>query len=111
MFLSASRSAARTFLSACPLILAAILRFGLPDKERMVGTSASSALPAMSSGRGFALVGFSFADYLPMIACASVVATGNVAGGASAAFNGFARAFGSCSALAEACLDALSGLR
>ena len=79
-------------------ILGAILRFERLDKERMVSTLGFFGFAGnVFKVAGFAFVGFSFADYLPMIACASVAAIlGNVAGrrllgGISTA--GFARAF------------------
>ena len=98
-------------------ILGAILRFERLDKERMVGTLGFFGFAGnVFKVAGFALVGFSFADYLPMIACASVAAIlGNVAGrrllgGISSA--GFARAFRVMLGLLALKLvwDALSGL-
>lgn len=98
-------------------VLGAILRFERLDKERMVGTLGFFGFAGnVFKVAGFALVGFSFADYLPMIACASVAAIlGNVAGrrllgGISTA--GFARAFQVMLGLLAMKLvwDALSGL-
>ena len=98
-------------------ILGAILRFERLDKERMVGTLGFFGFAGnVFKVAGFALVGFSFADYLPMIACASVAAIlGNVVGrrllgGISSP--GFARAFRVMLGLLALKLvwDALSGL-
>ena len=98
-------------------VLGAILRFERLDKERMVGTLGFFGFAGnVFKVAGFALVGFSFADYLPMIACASVAAIlGNVVGrrllgGISSA--GFARAFRVMLGLLALKLvwDALSGL-
>ena len=79
-------------------ILGAILRFERLDKERTVGTLGFFGFAGnVFKVAGFALVGFSFADYLPMIACASLATIlGNLLGrrllgGISSA--GFAAAF------------------
>ena len=98
-------------------MLGAILRFERLDKERMVGTLGFFGFAGnVFKVAGFALVGFSFADYLPMIACASVAAIlGNVVGrrllgGISSA--GFATALRVMLGLLALKLvwDALSGL-
>ena len=79
-------------------ILGAILRFERLDKERTVGTLGFFGFAGnVFKTAGFVLVGFSFADYLPMIACASLATIlGNLLGrrllgGISSA--GFAAAF------------------
>ena len=79
-------------------VLGAILRFERLDKERTVGTLGFFGFAGnVFKTAGFVLVGFSFADYLPMIACASLATIlGNLLGrrllgGISSA--GFAAAF------------------
>ena len=79
-------------------ILGALLRFERLDKERTVGTLGFFGFAGnVFKTAGFVLVGFSFADYLPMIACASLATIlGNLLGrrllgGISSA--GFAAAF------------------
>ena len=79
-------------------ILGALLRFERLDKERTVGTLGFFGFAGnVFKTAGFVLVGFSFADYLPMIACASrATILGNLLGrrrlgGISSA--GFAAAF------------------
>ena len=79
-------------------VLGAILRFERLDKERIVGTLGFFGFAGnVFKTAGFVLVGFSFADYLPMIACASLATIlGNLLGrrllgGISSA--GFAAAF------------------
>ena len=79
-------------------VLGAILRFKRLDKERTVGTLGFFGFAGnVFKTAGFVLVGFSFADYLPMIACASLATIlGNLLGrrllgGLSSA--GFAAAF------------------
>ena len=79
-------------------VLGAILRFERLDKERTVGTLGFFGFAGnVFKTAGFVLVGFSFADYLPMIVCASLATIlGNLLGrrllgGISSA--GFAAAF------------------
>ena len=79
-------------------VLGAILRFERLDKERTVGTLGFFGFAGnVFKTAGFVLVGFSFTDYLPMIACASLATIlGNLLGrrllgGISSA--GFAAAF------------------
>ena len=63
-------------------VLGAILRFERLDKERTVGTLGFFGFAGnVFKTAGFVLVGFSFTDYLPMIACASLATIlGNLLG-------------------------------
>ncbi len=66
---------ANVLVGVLPPILGAILSFERRDKQRMVGTLSFLGFAGnIFKVAGFALVGFSFADYLPMIAYASVAA-------------------------------------
>ena len=63
-------------------VLGAILRFE-GSTERTVGTLGVFGFAGnVFKTAGFVLVGFSFAEYLPLIACASLAILGNVLGGA-----------------------------